>query len=92
MYSKTVMIWGSKLLDYPKVLMYKDTLHYFFSICPKWKLMVIGVPIFKHIIIMCPNFGTPKNNKFSIWNSFSLFLGVPILKHITVMTANFILW
>ena len=30
---------------------------------------------------MYANFGTPKNDKFSIWK---LYLGVPILKHITV--------
>ena len=31
------------------------------------------------------NFGTPKNNEFSIWNKWKLIiLGVPILKHITV--------
>ena len=39
--------------------------------------MVLGVPIFKHIIIsyynyneavVCLNFGTPENNEFSIWD------------------------
>ena len=39
---------------------------------------------------MCPNSGTPKNNKFSIWKKMEnlLFLGAPILKHITVFFAN----
>ena len=33
------------------------------------------------------NFGTPKNNEFSIWNKWKIyyFLGVPILKHIRVL-------
>ena len=32
------------------------------------------------------NFGTPKNNEFSIWNMENLlFLGVPILQHIRVL-------
>ena len=32
------------------------------------------------------NFGTSKNNKFSIWNKWKIyyFTGVPILKHIRV--------
>ena len=35
---------------------------------------------------MCLNFGTPKNNKFSIWEQMEnlLFLGVPKFEHITV--------
>ena len=35
------------------------------------------------------NFGTSKNNEFSIWNKMEnlLFLGVPILKHIRVCTV-----
>ena len=50
---------------------------------------------------MCPNFGTTKSNKFSIWNKWKiinfpfleqmenlLFLGVPILKHIMVMQGE----
>ena len=36
------------------------------------------------------NFGTPKNNKFSIWNKWKIyyFLGVPILKHIRVFITD----
>ena len=36
------------------------------------------------------NFGTPKNNEFSIWNKWKnlLFLGVPVLKHIRVRCLN----
>ena len=31
------------------------------------------------------NFGTPKNNEFSIWNIWKIYyFGVPILKHIRV--------
>ena len=38
---------------------------------------------------MCPNFGTPKNNKFPFGtNGKFIILGVPILKHITVVTAK----
>ena len=40
--------------------------------------------------MMCPNCGTPKNNKFSIWNKWKIyyFLSVPILKHIRVFKGN----
>ena len=40
---------------------------------------------------MCPDFGTPKNNKFSLWNNGKfIILGVPILKHITLKHIAFI--
>ena len=37
-----------------------------FPFVPNGKLMVLGFSIFEHIIIavICPNFGTPKNNQF----------------------------
>ena len=52
--------------------------------------MVIGVLIFLahcNWAVMCPNFGTPKNNNFFHLEQMEnlLFLGVPILKHITVV-------
>ena len=36
---------------------------------------------------MCPDFGTPKNNKFSIWKKMVnvLFLGVPILNVVVLL-------
>ena len=36
------------------------------------------------------NFGTPKNNEFSIWNKWKIyfFLGVPILRHFRVSSLD----
>ena len=52
------------------------------------KLMVFRCPnIQAHYdeAVIYLNFGTPKNNEFSIWNKWKIFLGVPILKHIRVL-------
>ena len=38
--------------------------------------LFLGVPIFKHIImrlLIYLNFGTPKNNEFSIWNKWKIY-------------------
>ena len=40
------------------------------------KLMFLGVPVFKHIVmrlLIYLNFGTSKNNEFSIWNKWKIY-------------------
>ena len=56
-----------------------------FSFVSNGKLMVFRCPITQahyYEAVIDLNFGTPKNNEFSMENL--LFIGVPILKHIRV--------
>ena len=60
-----------------------------FSFVSNEKLMFFRCPSIQahcNEAVIYLNFGTPKNNEFSIWNKWEnlLFLGVPILKHIRV--------
>ena len=54
--------------------------------CPSIQAHYNEAVIYYNEAVIYLNFGTPKNNEFSIWNKMEnlLFLGVPILKHIRV--------
>ena len=43
-----------------------------FPFVPNGTFLVLGVQVLKNIILICLNFGTPKNNKFSIWDKWKI--------------------
>ena len=61
---------------YPKVLKYWDTYSCQFSICLKWKINFFRCPSIQahcNEAVIYLNFGTPKNNEFSIWNKWKIY-------------------
>ena len=61
-----VNIGTPKSISFPFVIGTPKTIS--FPFVPNEKLMILGIPIFEHIIIKmhCTNFGTLKNNYFYI--------------------------
>ena len=63
-----------------------------FSFVSNGKLMLFrcrNIQAHYNEAIIYLNFGTPKNNEFSIWNKWKIYyLGVPILKHIRVIAQK----
>ena len=63
--------------SYPKVLKYWDTWSHQFSVCLKWKINGFfrrpSIQAHSNEAVIYQNWGTPKNNEFSIWNKWKIY-------------------